>query len=388
MTSKTRDIILWIVVNMCRLLVSGTFVFSGMVKLIDPTGTQYKIEDYFTALGLATSADSLLPIVLAVVLALLELCLGVYLFFGIRRRVTTHFLLAFMILYSPLTLWLAISNAVADCGCFGDAVKLTNWQTFWKNAALLVMTTIVWWRGNLLTRFISESAQWIISLYTILYGLFIAAIGLYLEPVMDFRPFHIGQHIPSAMAWPEDPSEQPEILDFDIEGEITADELLTDTSYVFLLISPYLEKADDSDFERINSTYDYARRHGYRFLSLTASSPEVIRRWQDLTGAEYPFAFMDELTLKTIARRNPALVLLHGGTIVAKWPAAVIPDEAELQAPLHALPLAHPQKENYQRSLLSLALWYILPIITLTLIDRFIFSLRWWRRRHQTAKNT
>ena len=373
---------------MCRLLVSGTFVFSGMVKLIDPTGTQYKIEDYFTALGLATSADSLLPIVLAVVLALLELCLGVYLFFGIRRRVTTHLLLAFMILYSPLTLWLAISNAVADCGCFGDAVKLTNWQTFWKNAALLVMTTIVWWRGNLLTRFISESAQWIISLYTILYGLFIAAIGLYLEPVMDFRPFHIGQHIPSAMAWPEDPSEQPEILDFDIEGEITADELLTDTSYVFLLISPYLEKADDSDFERINSTYDYARRHGYRFLSLTASSPEVIRRWQDLTGAEYPFAFMDELTLKTIARRNPALILLHGGTIVAKWPAAVIPDEAELQAPLHALPLAHPQKENYQRSLLSLALWYILPIITLTLIDRFIFSLRWWRRRHQTAKNT
>ena len=128
---------MYIIVNVCRLLVAAIFVLSGLVKFIDPTGTAYKIQDYFIAFGLGTSAGSLLPTVLAVVLAVAEFCLGIYLLFGIRRRVTTYLLLAFTLVYTPLTLWLALTNAVADCGCFGDAVKLTNWQTFWKNAVLL-----------------------------------------------------------------------------------------------------------------------------------------------------------------------------------------------------------------------------------------------------------
>lgn len=380
----------WMVVNTCRLLVSATFIFSGLVKLIDPTGTQYKMEDYFVALHLSVEPDSLLPVLLAVAMALLEFILGVYLLFGIRRRFTTHTLLAFMLFYTPLTLWLALTGAVADCGCFGDAIHLTNWQTFWKNAALLLMAVLIWWRGNLLTRFISESAQWVISLWSFLYGFFIAGLGLAAEPVLDFRPFYIGQHIPTAMQWPEDPTLQPEILDFDFQplDNLTPEELLADTAYSFLLISPHLETADDSDFDRINLAFDYARRFGYRFLCLTASPPEAIHRWQDLTGAEYPFTFMDELTLKTIARRNPALVLLHDGTVVAKWPASFIPSEDVLSAPLHTLPLAHPQPENHRQAITLLALGYALPILALTLIDRFVFSLRWWRRRRKTAKNT
>ena len=387
-SSDISQISVYILVNVCRLLVAATFVLSGLVKLIDPTGTAYKIQDYFIALGLGMSATSLLPTVLAVVLALLEFCLGIYLLFGIRRRVTTFLLLVFTLIYTPLTLWLAVTDAVADCGCFGDAIRLTNWQTFWKNAVLLLMSLLIWWRGNLLTRFISESVAWIISLFSILYGLFIAGIGLTAEPVIDFRPYHIGQHIPTAMQWPEDPAETPEILDFDIQpipGQPVPpdiEELLADTSYTFLLVSPHLETADDSDFELINSASDYARHYGYRFLALTASAPEAILRWQDLTGAEYPFAFTDELTLKTMARRNPALILLHDGTIVAKWPTRFIPDDTQLTAPLHALSLAHPQPENHRRAILNLGLWYILPLLLLTLIDRFIFSLRWWRRRH------
>ncbi len=387
-TNYTLYVISYTFVNLCRLLVSAVFVFSGLVKLIDPVGTAYKIQDYFIAFGIGISATSLLPTLLAVALALLEFCLGVYLLFGIRRRVTTYLLLVFTLFYTPLTLWLAVSDAVADCGCFGDAIKLTNWQTFWKNAILLCMSFIIWWRGNLLTRFISESVAWIISLFSILYGLFIAGIGLTAEPIIDFRPFHIGQHIPTAMLWPDAPNETPEILDFDIQpipgqpDPPETDALLVDTSYTFLLVSPHLETADDSNFERINTACDYARRYGYRFLALTASAPEAILRWQDLTGAEYPFAFSDELTLKTIARRNPALVLIHDGTIVAKWPARFIPDDTQLTAPLHGLSLARPQPESHRRAILNLALWYILPLLLLTLVDRFIFSLRWWRRRH------
>lgn len=385
----------WIVVNTCRLLVSATFVFSGIVKLIDPVGTQYRIEDYAAALGVSQWMPEVLPITLAVAMALVEFCLGISLLFGIRRRLTTTLLLVFLLFYTPLTFWLAQTDAVADCGCFGDAIHLTNWQTFGKNAVLLFMAFLIWWRGNLLTRFISESVQWIISLYSALYGLFIAGVSLYAEPIIDFRPFHIGQNIPAAMQWPEDPMLQPEILEFEVlpvEGLVgdtipDTETLLSDTSYTFLLVAPYLEFADDGDMNSYNAVYDYASAYGYRFLCLTASRRGAIRRWQDLTGAEYPFAFVDELTLKTMARSNPALLLLHNGTIVGKWSHSLIPDENEWKAPLDVLPLAHPQLESYKRELLRLLLWYVVPLGFLTFIDRSVFSLRWLLRRRRSTKN-
>lgn len=374
--------ILWTVVNTCRLLVSATFIFSGLVKLIDPAGTSYKIIDYAAALHISFLSQPPLPIVLSVAMAVLEFTLGIYLFFGIRRRFTTYTILAFMLFYTPLTLWLALTDAVADCGCFGDAVRLTNWQTFWKNVVLLAASVVVFWKGNLLTRVISESTQWIISLYSLAYALFIAFICIYGEPIIDFRPFHIGQNIPKAMEWPEDPTQLPEILDFDVDPS-----LIEDTSYVFILTSPYLEMADDGNFEEINAIYDYARHYGYRFQGLTPSDENAITRWQDLTGAQYTFDFADELTLKTIARSNPALTLLHNGTIVAKWGHRQLPKKEQLTAPLHQLTLAHPQPESYKRMLLQLLLWYLVPLFIITFLDRAYASFRWLQRRKQAAEN-
>ena len=368
--------------NTCRLLVSATFVFSGIVKLIDPVGMQYKVEDYFVAMGLSVPPASIWPLLLGIALSLVEFLLGIYLLFGIRRRLTSWGLLIFMVFYTPLTLWLALTNGVSDCGCFGDAVHLTNWQTFWKNVALLAMVVVVWWRGQLMTRFISESIQWIISLYSLFFGLLVAGYALLVEPMIDFRPYYEGQHIPTAMQWPDDPEALPEILDFDIDPEI-----LEDTSYSFLLISPHLELADDGNMDHINAAFDYAMKHDYRFLALTASDEEAIRRWQDLTGAEYPFAFMDELTLKTIARSNPALVLLHQGTIIAKWPAALIPDDEFPQEPLREIAPDPEEPNSRLEDLLYLLILYALPLLALTLIDRFVFSLIWWRKKHKTAKN-
>ena len=370
MTNKIQ----WIVVNTCRLLVSATFIFSGLVKLLDPAGTAYKIEDYAAAMHLPFLAQQPLPIAAAVAMAVLEFSLGIYLFFGIRRRFTTYTILAFMLVYTPLTLWLALTDAVADCGCFGDAIHLTNWQTFWKNVALLAAAIVLFWRGNLLTRVISESTQWIISLFSLGYALFIAFLCIYAEPIIDFRPFHVGQNIPRAMEWPEDPESVPEILDFDVDPS-----LIEDTSYVFLLTSPHLETADDSNFEDINAIFDYSQQYGYRFVCLTPAEENAISRWQDLTGAQYTFDFADELTLKTIARSNPALTLIHDGTVVAKWGHRQLPKKEELTAPLHSLPLAHPQLESYRRMLLKLLLWYLVPLLIITFLDRAYASLRWWK---------
>ena len=383
------DRLKWIVTNTCRLLVSATFVFSGLVKLIDPHGTEYKIQDYLVALGLGDILPHPGPIALAVALALMEFCLGIYLFFGIRRRWTTRTILAFMIVYVPLTLWLAVSNAVEDCGCFGDAVHLTNWQTFWKNVALLAAAVLLCRTRRYQTRVISESTQWIISLYSIVYGIILAMWCLYAEPVMDFRPFHIGQDVVAAMQWPDDVDATPEILDFTIEpipdmdysdNQAALVEQLSELDfpeYTFLLTAPYLNTADDGMMERINAVADYAAERGYAFVCLTASDAASVQRWCELTGADYAFAFMDELTLKTIARSNPALVLMHGSKIVGKWSNATMPKEEVWSGPLQSLPQANPQIESYRRMLVTLLLLYLLPLLLLTAIDRTVTFVRW-----------
>lgn len=393
-----KNKLLWIVVNMCRLVVSATFVFSGLVKLIDPHGTEYKIQDYLVALNLENWVGSgLFPLVLSMLLGITEFCLGIYLLFSIRRRLTISLMLLLMLFYTPLTLWLALTNAVTDCGCFGDALHLTNWQTFGKNLVIFLMAALLWWKRRQLTRLISEPVQWLVSLFSIFYGLVLMAVCLYDEPVIDFRPFHIGQHIPSAMEWPDDPEQLPEILDFGIEpipavssaSVPSLDELLADTSYTFLLTAPRMETADDANMDRINDVYDYAKAYGYRFLCLTASSESAINRWRDLTGAEYDFAFTDELTLKTMARNNPALLLLCNGTIVGKWSHKTLPTSDELTAPLERLPLIRDQFEDHSFMFLFLLLWYIVPLALLTFVDRIVACFLWlrrWRQRRLVSK--
>ncbi len=378
----------WTVVNTCRLVVSATFVFSGLVKLIDPHGTAYKIHDYLVAMHLIDlfSADYL-TLIMSIALGVMEFTLGILLFCSIRRRSTIVLMAILTAFYTPLTLWLAITDAVTDCGCFGDAVHLSNWQTFGKNVVLLAMLALLWWQRNRLSRLVSQPLQWLVSLYSVLYALFLAGLCLYGEPIIDFRPFHIMQHIPTAMQWPEDPNAQPEILDFNVEpldgnADNTTEAILADPSYTFLLTAPRLEQADDSNLETINALCDYAQHYGYRFLCLTASGDSAIHRWQDMTGAEYPFAFTDELTLKTMARSNPALLLLHNGTIVGKWSNHTMPREKVLTRSLAKLDIAHPRFEDYRRILLTLLLWYIVPLAILILLDRAYASFRWWRRKH------
>ena len=145
--------------NICRFVVALTFLASGFVKAVDPIGTQIKIEDYMAAWGMSQIVPEVLALVASVALSATEFTLGMLLLFAIRRRLVTRLTLAFMSVMTPLTLWLAITNPVSDCGCFGDAIVLTNWETFYKNLLLTVAALRIAMRSTSMVRLVSIGTQ-------------------------------------------------------------------------------------------------------------------------------------------------------------------------------------------------------------------------------------
>ena len=393
MTTQTKRWLRWLGVNLCRFLLSVTFIFSGVVKLIDPRGTQYKIDDYFVAFGATSLTTYLPPLILAVALALLETYVGFNLFYGIRRRTTTRIALLVLLVLTPVTLYLALTNAVSDCGCFGDALRLTHWQTFGKNVVLLFAAFVVVGNYRRLTRFITERNQWLLWLYTMVFALFLAIYEIRYLPIIDFRPYHIGVDLSQAiMDDLEGKSEEPRYIDFIIltqEGEDITFDWLNQPGYKFLLVAPYVEKADDSTMDKINAVYEYCEKQGYPFLGLTSSIQENIERWKDLTGSEYDFALTDGTVLKTVIRSNPGLLLLHDGTIYQKWSANDMPTLNEQAPPLEELKIGKMQNKSRIRALNRLLLWFLVPILLWTLIDRIWVGRKFYQRHkiHQQIKH-
>ncbi len=371
----------WLAVNVCRLLLALTFIFSGTVKLIDPRGFEYKLEDYATEFSLRSLMPLFVPLALAVALSMLEFVLGVNLLFGIRRRLSSWLVLLFMLVVTPLTLYIAVTGTIVDCGCFGDAVVLTNWQTFWKNVVLLAAAIVVVWRGRLMTRFISEHNQWTIASYAVVFSLALALYSVWRLPVIDFRPYHVGVDLAQAIEdeW-NSPELEPVYADFSIDTEDRGDitlEWLSQAGYKFLLIAPQLEEADDSAIDDLNNIYDYSQQHGYPFLCLTASSEEAQELWTSMTGAEYPFAFTDAVCLKTVIRSNPGLLLLSDGVIVRKWPNSHLPHyEEDVTPPLEELNVAQPAERSYTKGGLRLLLWFCLPFLVIAALDRMWVALK------------
>ena len=419
-------------INVGRLIVAVTFIFSGYVKAIDPLGTQYKITDYLQALGLAGVISDWLTLAASIALSTLEFSIGIFLLFAIRRRLFSKILLLVMAMMTLTTLWIAIANPVKDCGCFGDAVKLTNMQTLGKNIILLAIALCLWKRPLKMVRFISKPTQWIVINYTILFSIVLSLWSLWYLPLFDFRPYHIGANIEKGMEIPKDAKQPqfettfilerngqrkeftidnypdstwkfidsktiqtqegyvPPIHDFSIEdrktGEDIAQEVLHDKSYTFLLISPSLAKADDSNFGTIDQIYEYAQDYGYRFICLTASSDKDIAKWQDTTGAEYPFYTSDATTLKTIIRSNPGLLLLHNGTIIKKWSHNDLPDEESFSQPLEKSDLGKMAENGTTEKIIQVALWFLLPLILLTIADRLWAWSNWIKEKENTNK--
>jgi len=419
--------VLKLTVNAARLLLALTFILSGFVKAVDPTGTAYKINDYLTAWGVISQEHNTAAIIVAAALAALEFSCGILLLFAIRRRLTSRVVLLFMTVMTAITAWTAITDGVSDCGCFGDAVKLTNTQTLLKNIVLLAAAGIVAYKPLLMTRFISRTNQWIVINYTLLFIIIVEGISLYKLPLMDFRPYRIGANLPEGMQIPEgeqgpkfettflmekdgqrkeftlenypdstwtfidsktvqtEKGYTPPIHDFAInlgDDDIT-EEVLSDTGYTFLLIAPHLETADDTHLDDINRIYEYAQDNNYPFYCLTASGQEAIDRWADITGAEYPFATTDETTLKTMIRSNPGLMLLKNGTVANKWSHTDLPEEDELNGRLEKLPVGEISTEPVRTTATKTVMWFIIPLLLLTIADRMWAWSTWIRKKEK-----
>lgn len=356
-----------IIKHAARIIIGLIFIFSGFMKGIDPWGSAYKFSDYFTAMHLDWLQGA--AFTLGVLLSFAEFAIGVALVFNVFLRFFSWLALLFMIFFTGLTLWIAIENPVTDCGCFGDALVISNWETFYKNVALLILAIIVfYYRNNMKNLPEKKTGLYLAGLTVAVY----AAIVIYSYnhlPPFDFRPFKIGTHIPSAMTIPEDAPQdeyentfyyrnkntgkiekfteenypwqdtvnwefhdmesvlisegyKPPIHDFTIEtpeGDNILDFFLYDTNYVFMLIASDLEKSNTDSQEKINKLARWAIDQGMQFIGLTSSLPDESKAFADEHNVPYEFFNADEITLKTIIRSNPGLVVLKEGTIVAKY---------------------------------------------------------------------
>ncbi|MDA3880457.1 MAG: DoxX family protein [Prolixibacteraceae bacterium] len=350
-----------------RILLGLTFVFSGFVKGVDPLGSTYKFVDYFTALG--TSWANSLALILAILLSITEFGIGAALLFNYRMKIFSWLALIFMGFFLPLTLWIAIKNPVSDCGCFGDAIILSNWDTFYKNIVLTLLAVFIFIQRYQYRNRYNRSFQNGYFAAIMLAFLFIQYYSYNHLPIFDFRPYKIGNSISEGMEMPEDaPADEyktefiyknkqtgtekkfneenypwqdtltweyvsansilvkegyhPPIHDFTIEnsyGKDVKDFYLHDEHYTFMLISEDLEKASTRKQEKINEFATKAMNEGMNFICLTASTANQIEAFIEEHNPPYEFFFCDEITLKTIVRSNPGLMLTQEGTILNKW---------------------------------------------------------------------
>ncbi len=370
--------------NWSRIFTGIVFTYSGIVKAVDPLGSNYKFNDYFSAWGM----DFMYPasFYLGLALSTVELVIGLSLLFNLLTKYTSIFSLLFMLLFTPITLYLALQEqtsgkeVVHDCGCFGDALVLSNWQTFTKNLIILIPVLVVYyWRKRYLSLISCVFSIGFVAFFTLAtLGLSFYSLKHYL-PFFDFRPYTIGTDIKEKMKIPE--GEKPdlymtffkyknkktgEISDFDQnnlpwqdsltwqyvdgqepetrlvekgfepaihdfslssdeEGDITQD-VLADQKINFLLIAYNINDSKIDNQKKINDLYNWCQSKGYGFRCMTSSLSEDVENFKKISGAAYKFYSTDPITLKTIVRSNPGLVMLKSGIIMGKWHHDDIPE--------------------------------------------------------------
>ena len=405
-----------------RLLVGLLFIFSGFVKAVDPMGSTFKFADYFLAFGMDSFTE--IAFSLAIVLSTLEFTVGVALLFNARMKITAYFALIFMLFFTPLTLVLAITNPVSDCGCFGDALVLTNWETFGKNIIILALTLIVFFRRNKIEKQETRLEQILLIVFSLIVSIGISTYSYRHLPLIDFRPYHIGANISDGMIIPEGAaadeyrslfkyekdgivkefdetnypwqdttwkfvdSEQikikegytPPIHDFSISNEIDGDitnSVLLNEGYTFLLVSKNLNKIEAVSLSKIKELSIYALENNIQFVGLTASGNDVMQDFK--TTNELPFEFYntDEIQIKTIVRSNPGLLLLKKGTILDKWHFRDFPKANDLKGDLAAHSITKHQTLNINLFIISITSTLLLLLV--------LFS--WIRIRFTGAKN-
>lgn len=395
-----------------RILTGATFLFSGFVKAIDPWGTIYKLDDYIAAMHF--SMPFAIVLLAAFFLFSAEFFCGVSLCLGCFRRFTPWLAAAFMIVMLPLTLWIAIANPVADCGCFGDAWVISNWATFWKN--VLLSLAIVWlikfsYKSKWL---ITPSLQWLAFLAS---GIFIICVGLLgyeYQPLLDFRPYPIGSNLTTdtnalqdnmpqmqfiyekngekktfsesnlpdeSEGWtfveriePKHSSAESDgLVIWDEQGDdVTADVIASATDQIIIFM-PELNHVSSANIWLINSLESWCDNQGIDMLAVVGATPEDVEAWRDVSMADYPIYTAEDTSIKEVVRGNPAVIYIKDGII--KWKSSLraldTDDFLAKETPADPMSFAH-DNNLILRNLSSL---YIL-VIAILLIASFMPRLK------------
>lgn len=352
-----------------RIFVGGLFIFSGLIKLNDPIGTQIKLEEYFEVFveDFGSLFHYFVPWALEIgmIMIVLEVVLGVAVLLYWRMDMSTWVLLALMVFFTTLTFYSAYFNKVTDCGCFGDAIKLTPWESFTKDIVLMVFVLHLFWYRKGYKPLLKPSMGYSIVLATTLMSLFLGIYAIRHLPFIDFRAYQIGAHIPTQMI----PVEQPIIeYVFEKDGkEVTSQKYLTEAGYKYLSsrvlnedkikakITDYsvsdpegndltpstfegplllfvmvdVKKASNQNQNKINTLVG-ALDGKVRMLILTSSTSELTETYRHENQFAVPYAFADATVLKTIIRSNPGLALWKDGKVLGNWHYNDVPDEGEI----------------------------------------------------------
>jgi uncharacterized membrane protein YphA (DoxX/SURF4 family) len=427
-SKKTRPQIILV----SRIFIAVVFIYSGFVKAVDPLGSTYKFIDYFNAFGMPSF--DILAFPLAIILSSIEFLIGFGMLIGAYIRIHSWLAALFMLVFTPLTLILAISNPVSDCGCFGDALILTNWETFWKNIIIdLPIIMLLLHKTNLID-VVSKKLSFVGHLVASIFIIGISVYGYQHLPILDFRPYKIGKNIQEGMQIPEGakpdvyastfkyknletqdivsftedelstPVDQPEKWEFvdsetqlieegyhppihdftitnDTDGDIT-EAVLNDENYTFIFVAYDLSKTNFDAFLKFEKLSEKLAETPNKTLCMTAALDNEIKQMQDslkqaldynnqtttkntvvyyyekdgeisefkenelpddieathtFVGSEdmpievsknlsFSFYICDPITLKTIVRANPGLVLIKKGTVIQKWHYRDMPD--------------------------------------------------------------
>lgn len=360
--------------NFSRIFAGLVFIFSGFVKGIDPLGTAYKFGDYFLAMKLEWLSGA--AVVLAFLMIAAEFIIGWLLLFNIKTRINAWFVLLFMLLFTPLTLWLAISNKVTDCGCFGDFLVMTNWETFYKNLVIMVFVLILFLTRDRFKNKMASFRQFLLGLVGVVMIMVTMTDAYRHEPRFDFRPFHRGAHISENMLPTPEISEitlvyknsktgeemsftpqnlpyqdtvlwpllrdnyvrrevkviqefKPAAAAFEIlgpDGQDHSTDIIGFKDFQFIIIMNDVSKASKKGFKRLLPLVKQAEERNIRVIAITGSLYEEVEKFLGEMEAPIEHYSSDVIKLKTVIRANPGLVLMRNGYIIDKWHHNDIPD--------------------------------------------------------------
>ncbi|MGY6648353.1 BT_3928 family protein [Wenyingzhuangia sp. IMCC45574] len=307
------------ITHLLRFLVGALFIFSGFVKLVDPLGSAYKFEEYFGAdvLNLEFLVPYALPF--AILLILVELLLGIALLIGFKTKLTVWSLFAITLLFLFLTWYSATYDKVTDCGCFGDAVKLTPWETFYKNVVFIVLILVLIAQQKNIQPLLSKNFRnWtlFLSLFASLYVIYYSLSYL---PVIDFRPYAEGKNIREGMEYNED-GEIPPVHDLYLESatdDLT--ETILDAPKAMLILANELEHAPKDSWKEVVAHAKKAQEKGYIVYAVSSSGSALVKETIENNKIPFEILFCDGTTIKTMCRANPGIMILNNATVTAKY---------------------------------------------------------------------